>query len=214
MMLLAAAGVVAIGCGSDAQDHVHGAGAVVSDPSDPVDGAFDLVVTSVALEGDEIVFRSEVVAGAGSEIPEPVGAVDQAPVWSYVWPTTLDSSTIGFDADQGIVALAATSHPDFDDTPLYDEDDDGDPANDGALWHTHWVVLVESSECGGGLSVRDIPEGKTPALPATWPELPILIDSPAIAANVNAETVEIRVPIVALGDQIDFGFDGVTSGLR
>lgn len=241
MMLLVAAGLVAIGCGGDdstanlasptettvdpdgddqsAQadhdgEHDHGAGAVVSDVSDSVDAAFDLVVTSVVVEGDEVVFRSDVVAGAGSEIPEPAGGLDQAPVWSYVWPTTLNSSTIGFDADQGIVALAATSHPDFDDTPLHDEDNDGDPANDGARWHTHWVVLIESSECAGGLSVRDIPEGQTPTLPATWPELPILIDSPDIATNVDAETVEIRVPLADLGDEIDFGFDGVTSGLR
>lgn len=243
IMLLAASSVVAIGCGSDdstssaatptestaasevddgnaqadhdeEDDDGHGAGAVVSDVSDSVDAAFDLVVTSVVVEGGDVVFRSDVVAGAGSEIPEPVGALDQAPVWSYVWPTTLDSSTIGFDADQGIVALAATSHPDFDDTPLYDEDADGDPANDGALWHTHWVVLVESTDCGGGLSVRDIPEGQTPTLPATWPELPILIDSPDMATSIDGESVEIRVPIVDLGGQIDFGFDGVTSGLR
>lgn len=243
LIFLAAASVVAIACGSDDspanvaappesttapevddgsaqadhdedQDHDHGAGAVVSDVSDSVDAAFDLVVTSVVVEGDEVVFRSDVVAGAGSDIPEPVGALDQAPVSSYVWPTTLNSSTIGFDADQGIVALAATSHPDFDDTPLYDEDNDGDPANDGTLWHTHWVVLIESAECAGGLSVRDIPEGQTPMLPATWPELPILIDSPDIATTIDAETVEIRVPIDDLGGQIDFGFDGVTAGLR
>lgn len=241
MLLVGAASVVAIGCASDDttsniiaptestaapeendssaqgdhdEEHDHGAGAVLSDASDSADAAFDLVVTSVVVEGDEVVFRSDVVAGAGSQIPEPVGALDQAAVWSYVWPTTVDSSTIGFDAGQGIVALAATSHPDFDDTPLYDEDDDGDPANDGALWHTHWVVLVESTECGGGLSVRDIPEGQTPTLPTTWPELPILIDSPDIATTVDGETVEIRLPISDLDGQIDFGFDGVTSGLR
>lgn len=240
--LVAVIAIIAIGCGDDddttaatpdptqqqptsdanaddeadetGHDHDHPAGAVVSDISDSADPAFDLVVTSVTVEGDEVVFRSDVVAAAGSQIPEPVGALDQAPVWSYVWPTTLNSSTIGFDADQGIVALAATSHPDFDDTPLYDEDNDGDAANDGALWHTHWVVLVESTDCGGGLSVRDIPEGETPTVPATWPELPILIDSPDIATHLGAETVEIRVPISDLGSDVDFGFDGVTSGLR
>lgn len=161
-----------------------------------------------------MVFRSDVVAGAGSETPEPMGQLDQAPVWSYVWPTTLNSSTIGFDADQGIVALAATSHPDFDDTPLYDEDNDGDATNDGALWHTHWVVLVDTDQCNGGLSVRDIPEGETPTLPETWPELPILIDSPDIATNIDAETVEIRIPRAAIDGTSDFGFDGVTAGLR
>lgn len=195
-------------------DHEHPVGAIASGVSESADAAFDLVLTAVTTDGDDVVFRSEVVANAGSSIPKPVGALEQAPVWSYVWPTTLNSSTIGFDADQGIVALAATSHPDFDDTPLYDEDGDGDAANDGALWHTHWVVLVESAECGGGLSVRDIPDGATPTVPATWPELPILIDSPDIATNVTAETVEIRVPISELGSNTDFSYDGVTAGLR
>ncbi len=46
-------------------------------------------------------------------------------------PTTLDSSVIGFDGKKGIVALALTAHPDFDDTPLYDENNDGNLANDG-----------------------------------------------------------------------------------
>jgi hypothetical protein len=40
----------------------------------------------------------------------------------------------------GILALAVTAHPDFDDTPLFDENADGDPANDGKSWHSHWVV--------------------------------------------------------------------------
>jgi len=242
MTIMTALAAVAVGCGNDDDtattpstpqqsasaaeandenaepghddEHDHPAGAVTSGLSDSADAAFDLVVTSVATEGDEVVFRSDVAAGAGTETPQPTGALDQAPVWSYVWPTTLNSSTIGFDADQGIVALAATSHPDFDDTPLYDEDNDGDAANDGALWHTHWVVLSESTECGGGLSVRDIPEGETPTVPATWPELPILIDSPDIATHIAAETIEIRVPISELGSDLDFGFDGVTAGLR
>lgn len=38
-----------------------------------------------------------------------------------------DASTVGFDADAGILALAVTAHPDFDNTPLFDENGDGDP---------------------------------------------------------------------------------------
>lgn len=196
----------------EADQHMHGA--VVSSESADIDPAFDLLETSVTIEGDRAVFRSDVVAGAGSTIPDAVGSLDQASVWSYVWPTTLDSSTVGFDSEQGILALAATSHPDFDDTPLYDEDGDGDSANDGAGWHAHWVVLVEAVDCGGGLSVRGIPEGETPTLPATWPELPILIDSPDIPTSIGGQTVEIRVPISDIGSATDFNFDGVTSGLR
>ena len=62
--------------------------------------------------------------------------------------------------------------------------------------------------------IADIPDGATPTVPATWPELPILIDSPDIATNVTAETVEIRVPISELGSNTDFNYDGVTAGLR
>lgn len=65
-------------------------------------------------------------------------------------------------------ALAVTSHPDLDDTPLYDENGDGNRNNDGDLWHTHWVVLKPNEVCGpGALAVVDIPEGQKPRLPKT-----------------------------------------------
>lgn len=190
------------------------AGAVVSPVSGGIDQSFDLVWSDVTIEGQDVVFTSQVVAAAGESVPDAVGDLDGAPVWSYVWPTSLDSSAVGFDVEQGILALAATAHPDFDDTPLYDENGDGDKANDGALWHAHWVVLVEDAACGGGLTVRDIPEGETPLLPATWPELPILIDSPDITPTFDDTSIEIRVPANDIGAPTGFSFDGVTSGLR
>lgn len=211
--------LLAAACGSDSadeasdEDHDH-PGAVLSDESADVEPSFDLLQTSIGVDGGDFVFRSQVVAEAGAELPEAVGSLDQAAVWSYVWPTSLDSATVGFAAAQGILALAATAHPDFDDTPLYDENGDGDVGNDGAGWHAHWVVLVEAEACGGGLAVKDIPEGDTPALPATWPELPILIDSPDLTPLIGSDTVEVRVPRADLGAPDDFSFDGVTSGLR
>ncbi len=185
-----------------------------SPESADVDPAFDLLATRVSVAGDEAVFRSTVVDAAGAAIPEPAGGLDGAPVWSYVWPTTLDSAVVGFEPEQGILALAATSHPDFDDTPLYDENGDGDPANDGADWHAHWVVLVEDASCDGQLSVKPIPEGATPSLPATWPELPILIDSPDYTPELVGTNVELRVPLADIGAPESFQFDGVTAGLR
>ncbi len=189
-------------------------GAIASPENDDVDQAFDLLASDVRVEGTDIVFRSRVVDAAGEKIPDAAGDLDGAPVWSYVWPTTLDSSTVGFGGDEGILALAVTSHPDFDDTPLYDEDGDGNNGDDGAIWHAHWVVLVEDATCGGGLTVKDIPEGETPVLPSTWPELPILIDSPDLAPTLGGDTVEISVPITDLEGAADFDFDGVTAGLR
>lgn len=218
------ASLFAASCGSDAtaasgaaqelhDDRGH-PGAVLSEEAPDANPSFDLLQTSVSADDDDFVFRSQVVDSAGTEIPEAVGTLDQAPVWSYVWPTSLDSDAVGFDAGQGILALAATAHPDFDDTPLYDENGDGDLTNDGADWHAHWVVLVEDETCGGGLSVKDIPEGETPTLPPTWPELPILIDSPDLAPLIGSDAIEVRVPKTDIGAPDDFSFDGVTSGLR
>ncbi len=59
------------------------------------------------------------------------------------FPTSLQPKDVGFGAVEGIVALALTSHPDFDDTPLWDENNDQKFDNDGIVWHPHWVVLNE-----------------------------------------------------------------------
>src|SRR5690606_7781186 len=143
------------------------------------------------------------------------GRLGGALVYSYVWPTSLDSSAVGFDERQGILALAATIHPDFDDTPLYDEDGDGDKKNDGTRWHSHWVVLVKDERCGpGGMKVRDIPKGAKPKLPATWPGLPILIDSPGYTPVFEGPMVHVRLPLRDVGAPSDFRFDGVTSSLQ
>ena len=60
----------------------------------------------------------------------------------------------------------------------------------------------------------DIPEGATPRLPATWPGLPLLIDSPGWQPVFGAETVEVRVPFADIGPLQGATFDGVTAGLR
>lgn len=210
--LVVALALLAAACGSD--DEADARATIESEESGDVEPSFDLLSSQVSLDDAELLFSSEVIAGAGSSTPQPVGALDGAPVVSYVWPTSLDSSVVGFSAEQGILSLAATAHPDFDDTPLYDENDDGDNANDGALWHSHWVVLVENPACGGGLTVKDIPEGEEPATPATWPGLPILIDSPNFPVAFNEDSIEIRLPSSRLGEPTDFSFDGVTSLLR
>ena len=122
---------------------------------------------------------------------------------------------MGFEPKAGILALAVTSHPDFDDTPLFDENGDGDLGNDDDLWHSHWVVLGPDAACGpGALKVIDIPDGATPRLPKTWPGLPLLIDSPGWSPVFDRDTVEVRVPFDDIAVVTDASFDGVTSGLR
>lgn len=188
---------------------------VPSAAGDAVDGAFDLVLTEVRREGDHLVFVERVSGRAGASVPTPIGRQAGSRVFSYVWPTSLDPSAVEFEGGTGTLALAATAHPDFDDTPLYDEDGDGDTGNDGRLWHSHWVVLVPDEDCGpGSLKVRDIPEGSTPRLPATWPGLPLFIDSPGYEPDLSGSEIRVRVPLRAVGFPETFQYDGVTAALR
>lgn len=177
--------------------------------------AFDIVHARLDTEGDTAIFRMQVSAEAGSSRPTPVGTLAGSQVFAYVWPTSIDASAVGFDEKAGILAMTVTAHPDFDDTPLEDENSDGDKANDGDVWHSHWVVLGPDVACGvGALKVIDIPEGAKPKLPPTWPGLPILIDSPGHVPELEAQTVSVRVPFADIGVVEAASFDGVTAGLR
>lgn len=177
--------------------------------------AFDIVTAEVKTDGGALVFQMDVKKGAGTAKPAKIGKTAGAPVFAYVWPTSLDSAMVGFESNQGILAFAVTIHPDFDDTPLFDESADGNLKNDGGRWHSHWVVLGPDDACGkGALKVKDIPEGAKPKLPKTWPGLPILIDSPGYSPAVGGRRVEVRVPLDDVGMAKGAKFDAVTSGLR
>jgi hypothetical protein len=152
----------------------------------------------------------EVSGQAGSELPKATGKLPGAGVEAYVWPTKIDPGAVGFDAGSGLLALAITAHPDFDDTPLFDENGDGNPANDGAGWHSHWVVLAEAKSCGGGLKVRDVSPGED-VLPDTAPGLPIALDSPGMSPMLSGSVVRISVPVAGAKD---VAFDAVTAELR
>lgn len=177
--------------------------------------AFDIARSEIRQEGDQIVFHHRLMGPAGSLKPAATGQLGGARVYSYVWPTSLDSAVAGFEAGQGILALAVTAHPDFDDTPAADENHDGKADNDGAEWHPHWVVLVPEENCGkGGLKVKDIPAGNYPKLPANWPKLPLLIDSPSYALTLEGQELNVRIPAASLLPVQAFRFDGVTAELR
>ncbi|MBB3066153.1 hypothetical protein [Limibacillus halophilus] len=184
-----------------------------ADSSKPM--AFDILAAHAHQDGRMVTFRMTTNGLAGSEIPTPAGALGGAAVLSYVWPTSLDPATVGFEGKTGILALAATSHPDFDDTPLYDEDGDGDPTNDGTKWHSHWVVLTPTEACGpGALAVRDIPAGETPRMPATWPGLPIFIDSPGFTPLFDGPEITVTVAFAEPDLITGAAYDGVTAALR
>lgn len=191
------------------------ADAVVSPEDGAIHAPFDILAAHVHLDGRVATFHMTTASAAGSMVPDPVGELAGAPVYAYVWPTSLDPSAVGFEGGTGILALAATSHPDFDDTPLFDEDGDGNTGNDGQAWHSHWVVLVPNDVCGpGALGVRDIEEGAQPALPLTWPGLPIFIDSPGYTPVFDGEEVILRVPFASAADVSGASYDGVTAALR
>ncbi|WP_341929061.1 hypothetical protein [Methyloversatilis discipulorum] len=190
-------------------------GGIASKANKAVKAPFDIVHTRISTEGNTVVFHMAVSGKVGASRPTKSGKLAGSSVFSYVWPTNLDPSVVGFEPKAGILAFAVTSHPDFDDTPLFDENGDGKLDNDGDLWHSHWVVLQPDAACGtDALKVVDIPEGTKPRLPKTWPGLPILIDSPGWSPTFKNKTVEVRVPFDDIGTVEAGSFDGVTAALR
>jgi hypothetical protein len=170
--------------------------------------AFDIAAATASAKGRLATFAMHLTGTAGSEKPAAKGALDGAGVAAYVWPISADPATVGFAAGSGILALAVTAHPDFDDTPLFDENADGDPANDGANWHSHWVVLGKDAACAGGFKVIDVAPGVD--LPATAPGLPIALDSPGMTPRLNAGDLTLTVP---LDGAEGLAFDAVTAAL-
>lgn len=157
-----------------------------------------------------LVFEQEVAGTAGATVPDAAGQVDGAPVLGYVFPTTLAPEDVGFAPGEGIVALAATSHPDFDDTPLWDESGDRDYANDGVVFHTHWVVLVPDERVAGGLAVKET-QAIEEDLPPTAPGMPMYLDSPGFSVVLRGSTLRLLVPLDRVGGRTDFHFDAVAA---
>lgn len=180
-----------------------------------VHAPFDIVHTRISTSGNTAIFHMAVSGMAGATKPTASGMLAGSSVFSYVWPTSMDPAVVGFESKAGILAFAVTAHPDFDDTPLFDENGDGDAANDGNVWHSHWVVLQPDEVCGkDALKVVDIPPEAKPRLPKTWPGLPILIDSPGWTPIFKQHAIEVRVPFDDIGVVEASGFDGVTAALR
>lgn len=177
--------------------------------------SFDILAAHVHRKGRIVTFHMTTNGVAGADPAKAVGQLAGAPAHAYVWPTSLDASSVGFDQGAGILALVAATHPDFDDTPLFDENRDGDLANDGGVWHSHWVVLAPTEACGpGALAVKDIPQGATPRLPPTWPGLPILLDSPGFTPTFDGPEVKINAAFAQDVETAGLSYDGVTAALR
>lgn len=175
-------------------------------PAQTVKASFDIVETTIVTKDDTAVFTTRVRGEAGAEKPAATGKFEGSDVFAYVWPTSLNSGDIGFEKDQGIVALAVTFHPDFDDAAYGGKNRD--------VWHPHWVVLAEDKACAGGLKVIDIPEGAKPKVPPTWPNVPLLIDSPDYPTTLKGGSVDVAIPLELLSGISNASYDGVTAGLK
>ncbi|WP_298517868.1 hypothetical protein [uncultured Kordia sp.] len=161
------------------------------------------------------VWEINVTGNAGKTQPKKAGQLDGAPVLGYVFPTTLKPTDVGFSMTDGIVALALTSHPDFDDTPLWDENSDNIFDNDGIIWHPHWVVLHKDERVAGGLSVKQIKkDDKTVVLPPTNPGMPMYMDSPGYPVVTKKNTIKVIVPDYRINNKTDFNYDGVAAFMK
>lgn len=161
------------------------------------------------------IWEISVNGTAGKTTPIKVGQLDGAPVLGYVFPTSLKPTDVGFNQTEGILALALTSHPDFDDTPLWDENNDKNYANDGIIWHPHWVVLHEDKRVAGGLAVKQFKKAdNTVVLPPTNPGMPMYMDSPGFPVTTKNNTIKVIVPSYRMNNQSDFNYDGVTAFMK
>ncbi len=178
----------------------------------------DLKLKAVAVEYlkdlDRLGFAQRVGGSAGGTKPQALGRMDGAPVMAYVFRTTLKPDDLGFGATDGLVALAVTSHPDFDDSPIWDENADGRYDNDGGTYHSHRVVLVEDARAPGGLAVKEFKKGTDVKTPGTHPKLPLYLDSPGYSVVLAGDTLRVLVPAHRVNNRTDFTYDGVTAFLR
>ncbi|MEM9907388.1 MAG: hypothetical protein AAF921_20435 [Cyanobacteria bacterium P01_D01_bin.44] len=185
----------------------------------PVANSADLEINSTQVsylrDLDLLVFEQTVNGTVGQTLPTPAGQLEGAPVLGYVFPTTLSPEDVSFSGTDGVVALAVTSHPDFDDTPLWDEDNDRQYDNDGVVFHAHWVVLTPDDRVTGGLSVQQFsPEDNSVTLPPTNPGMPMYIDSPGFSVLTQEDTLKVLVPAQRVNHNIDFNYDAVTAYMQ
>src|SRR5690349_20231279 len=94
--LIAAAALLATLPAVSSQAHDAG---IHAEPSEAVMASFDIVETTVAIEGDVAHFTTRVRGEAGVDKPDATGAFAGYSVYAYVWPTSLNSGDIGFEQD-------------------------------------------------------------------------------------------------------------------
>jgi len=160
----------------------------------------------------ELVLSIKVKGKAGATTPDSLGKMDGAGIVSYLFLTDLKSEDIGFGKTDGIVALALTSHPDFDLSPLWDENNNGVYSDDGSTWQSHWVILTKEERVGGGYAVKELnKEDPTIKLPSTAAlNVPLYMDSPGFQVVTKDHTIKVVIPSYRINNKIDLKFNAVT----
>ncbi len=98
---------------------------------------------------------------------------------------------------------------------MWDENNDTNYANDGVVWHPHWVVLNEDSRVEGGLSVKQYDtEDTSVILPPTNPGMPMYMDSPGFQVITKGNSIKVVVPDYRMNNQTDFTYDGVACYMK
>jgi hypothetical protein len=180
---------------------------------DAEDDSLDLVDTRVDYveEVDSLIFSMRTQGYAATKTVDAIGQVDGAAVLGYVFPTTISPENVGFKNIMGAtLALAVTTHPDFDDTPLWDENGNSDYQDDGIIYHTHWVALVADENSAAGLSVPS--SFNVADLPPTAP-MSMYLDSPNFHAFAQGDLLRVIVPVQRVNGISSFNFDGVTASM-
>jgi hypothetical protein len=158
------------------------------------------------------VLSIKVKGKAGGTTPDSTGKMNGAGILSYLFPTNLKAEDIGFSKTEGIVALALSSHPDFDFSPLWDENNNGVYNDDGRSWQAHWVILVKEARVGGGFAVKELnKDDQKITLPKTAAlNLPVYMDSPGFQVVIKDHTIKVVIPSYRVNNRIDFNFNAMT----
>jgi hypothetical protein len=75
-------------------------GAIRSDADAAKTASFDILAAHAHREGNVATFHMTTNGIAGADVPMATGALGGAEVLSYVWPTSLDPSSVGLKAAQ------------------------------------------------------------------------------------------------------------------
>ncbi len=82
---------------ADSGHAINQKGAVLSAPDKSKVASFDILAAHVHRKGRIVTFHMTTNGKAGADKPKPVGQLAGAPVHAYVWPTSLDPATVGFE---------------------------------------------------------------------------------------------------------------------